>query len=799
VAGDSDDDTTRTVYRAEDDARQVNMRDNHGIVDMSTHHHEAPRQSPRPVASRALPRDPDTLVGRDDALRRILTAAGSGRVVSIHAIDGMPGVGKTALAIRAAHLLAPRFPDGQYFVQLHAHTPGQPVADPSEVLAGLLTDLGIDPHSLPDGLQARRDLWRDRLSDKRVLLVLDDVHGAAQIEPLLPTGAGCLTVVTSRRRLIALDGATPLPLGVLDPEPAVRLFATLSGRDIAEDADRGAADRSAAERIVQRCGYLPLAIVLLAGRLAHHDSWRIADLAESFAASTDRLAELDTPDRAVRAAFDLSYRDLPARQRVMFRLLGLHPGTELEPWAAAALAGIPLETARRYLEALYTDHLLDETSPGRYRLHDLLREYARTLARADSPDDGTRAVARLLDYYLVAAYAAEGFVKAAGRHDNSVPEYQPADIPAFADEGPARKWLHAELGNMVLCARHAVDSHQAPRVLAFSELLGPHLRDVGQLDRAAALYRNAIEVALAHGSLSRAGHAMSGLGEILQRQTDYAAARELYARAQSLYRRADHKAGEAMALRGLGLIDYLVDDLDLARTHFEEGYALFVDIGDQVGQAQTLHGLATVRYLADEYDAALADMERVLDIYLGLHDRAGEADTLWGIGKIKHLAGRNSAAHRDFSDCLTIFRQLGNRPGEASGVWGLAVVALHTGQLDQAGVYFEESRRLYDDICDQLGVANTLVGSGKVEQQKGDHGRALVCLRQALEMYRATNIPRGEADALAAMGTSLRLSLRVDEAVAALSGAVELYRQIGMAKSAEEVTVELRELLAANG
>lgn len=207
---------------------------------------------------------------------------------AVSAIDGMPGVGKTALAIRAAHELAPRFPDGQYFVYLHAHTPGQQVADPSEVLAGLLTDLGIDPRRLPDTLAARRDLWRDRTAGKRVLLVLDDTEGPAQIEPLLPTGSGCMTIVTSRRRLVALDGATPLSLDVLDPDSAASLFITLGRRSITD-----AAERAALERIVRLCGYLPLAIVLLAGRLAHHDAWRVTGLAEIFAAASDRISVAD--------------------------------------------------------------------------------------------------------------------------------------------------------------------------------------------------------------------------------------------------------------------------------------------------------------------------------------------------------------------------------------------------------------------------------------------------------------------------------------------------------------------------
>lgn len=303
----------------------------------------------------------------------------------------MARVGKTVLAVRAAHTLKAGFPDGQYFVSLHAHTPGQAPADPFEVLAGLLGDLGVDPHSIPDTLSGRCDLWRDRLAGKRILLVLDDARDHAQIEPLLPGGHECLTLVTSRRRLVALDGALPSALEVLEPEPAGALFITLAGREVGSNADR-----VAVADIVRRCGYLPLAIVLLAGRLAHHPAWSIAELAGEFAAA-DRLAALEAGDRVVRAAFTLSYRDLTSRQQLLFRRAGLHPGRALEAAAAAALADIPVKVAQEELEALYVDHLLEETLQGRYRLHDLLRDYVRALVTGDPVVDNGQAVDRLLD------------------------------------------------------------------------------------------------------------------------------------------------------------------------------------------------------------------------------------------------------------------------------------------------------------------------------------------------------------------------------------------------------------------
>lgn len=311
---------------------------------------------PPPVATmRTLPRDGAAFTGRDTEMRQLIAAAaGSAGVVAIHTVDGMPGVGKSALVTRAAHLLADDFPDGQLFVDLHAHTPGIKPADPSEVLAGLLACTGMDSREIPEGLEARAERWRGRLAGKKVLLALDDAAGHAQVGPLLPGTAGCLVLITSRRRLIALDGAQALALDALLPDQAAELFTRLARRP--QD------DPVAVLELARLCGYLPLAIVLLASRLAHH-SWDITGFTASFAAAQDRLAELAAGDRpgdpAVAAAFQMSYQDLPPGRQRLFRYLALPPGTDIDAYATAALADVSLTEARRDLDALYTDHLID--------------------------------------------------------------------------------------------------------------------------------------------------------------------------------------------------------------------------------------------------------------------------------------------------------------------------------------------------------------------------------------------------------------------------------------------------------
>jgi hypothetical protein len=333
-------------------------------------------------------------------------------VVGIHAIGGMAGVGKTAFAVHAAHQLAPRFPDGQVFLPLHGHTPGQAPVTPEDALARLLQMCGITAGHIPQGLEARAALWRDHLASKQLLLLLDDAAGHEQVRPLLPGTAGSLVIITSRRRLTALEDARSVSLDTLTPDEAARLFIRLTGRT---GLDPGDADVG---QITALCGCLPLAIGMQARRLYHHPAWTVAALATDLATAHDRLALMQAENLSVAAAFEESYADLAEDEKQLFRRLGLHLGDDIGAHAAAALDGTDLATARRHLEALYDHYLLTEPVLGRYRLHDLIREHARALAADDPGADRDRAVDRLLDYYCGTATVAEGLL---ARHPRSSP------------------------------------------------------------------------------------------------------------------------------------------------------------------------------------------------------------------------------------------------------------------------------------------------------------------------------------------------------------------------------------------
>ncbi|MFC8529257.1 ATP-binding protein [Nocardia sp. NPDC057227] len=692
-------------------------------------------------------------------------------MVSIRAIDGMPGVGKTTLALHAAHLLADRFPDGRYMVELHAHTPGQPAADPSEVLAGLLIELGIDPRNIPDSLVGRRDLWRDRLADRKVLVILDDAADHAQITPLLPSGAECLTLVTSRRRLVALDDAVPLPLDVLDPDTAATLFTTLAHRELTGP------DLGAVAEIVRLCGYLPLAIVLLAGRLAHHPTWTVTGLATDFAATRDRLTHLHGGHREVRAAFDMSYHDLPQRRARLLRYLGLHPGPDIDTDATAALAGITTDTALTELDALYTDHLVEETRPGRYRLHDLVGEYARNLARTDPPEPvgNTVAVDRLFDYYQATATAANRRV---ARRSTPIADTPPrGSVRDFEGEVAALAWLRVERANLLACFAHSTTA-VAPHTVALTNSLSGLLDRDGPWTLAAELYGQALTTARRITDRLGEANTLTDLGVVRERTGDYAAATDLQQQAQALYREIGNRLGEANTLGNLGIVREKTGDYAAATDLQQQAQALYREIGNRLGEASTLTNLGIVHMYTGDYAEATDLHQQALTLNREIGYRLGEANTLGNLGNVCNWTGDYAEATDLQQQALTLFREIGYRLGEANTLGNLGIVRENIGDYGQATDLQRQALTLHRDLGNRLGEANTLTNLGNVRKWTGDYAEATDLYQQALTLHREIGNRLGEAEVLTSIGTLLLETDQPGQALDRFTEAVEVARAI---------------------
>ena len=648
------------------------------------------------AASRTLPRDIAAFTGRQAELGQLMAqwaAAAGGGVVSIHAIGGMAGIGKTTLAVHAAHRIAGRFPDGQLFLPLHGHTPGQRPVDPADALASLLLAAGVAAQAIPAGLDARAGCWRDHLAGKKVLLVLDDAAGHEQVGPLLPGSAGCLVLVTSRRRLAALEDAAVLSLDTLAPEEAAALLARLADRP-----DLGPGDAGAAE-ITRLCGYLPLAIGMLGRQLAHHPAWTTAGLAAELAAAKQRLELMTAENLSVAAAFGLSYRDLTAAQRRLFRRLGLHPGADIDAYAAAALNGTTPGQARRHLEALYDQHLITQPASGRYRFHDLIREHAQTLADADDPAARDAAATLLLDYYLHTAWAAAQHIPSPTNPEGLPPPGRPAaSAPPVSTPQQAAAWLEAERANLQAAVGYAVATARPLYAMSIPAAMDGFLQTRGYWDQGLVLHQAALDAALQAGDRPGQAHALVMLSPMQTITEDTRAAAASATRALQLYRDLGDRAGQAEAHTMIGFLHTATSDYPPAAAELRQALELFGDLGHRRGQGDALHYLGQVHLCTGDYPAAAACHRQALELYRDTGYRSGQADALLCLGMVQRLTGDYLAAAATLPQALTLFRDLGDRHQQADVLAELAAVQRLTGDYRAAAASSQQALEQFRDL-----------------------------------------------------------------------------------------------------
>ncbi|MEU9828011.1 AfsR/SARP family transcriptional regulator [Micromonospora chersina] len=411
----------------------------------------SPPSLPRPAQ---LPPDLPFFSGRDDLIAEARAAVARPGGPAVLAIDGMPGIGKTALAVHLAHGFAAGYPDGQLYVDLRGYDGREPAMSPAEALRGFLGSLGVPQEGIPAELHAQAGMYRSSLAGRRMVIVLDNCRDAEQIRHLLPGSPGCLVIVTSRSRLSTLlttAGAHPLPVGLPSVEEARAALLRPLG------AGRLAADPAAIDAIIASCGRLPLALAVVAARAATRPGTPPAQIAAELARAPGSLDGFDgdDPQTGLRAVFSWSYQALSAPAARLFRLLPVHPGPDISTAAAAGLAGVPLRSVRALLGELSRAHLVSEDLPGRYRTHDLLRAYAAELGEEnDGPAERAAAERRCLEFYRATSYQAHRWLLTSEHHPLIEPG--PGETPLrFAGHGDAMRWFTAERQILTALVRRA--------------------------------------------------------------------------------------------------------------------------------------------------------------------------------------------------------------------------------------------------------------------------------------------------------------------------------------------------------
>jgi tetratricopeptide (TPR) repeat protein len=699
-----------------------------------------------------LPPAAGELVGRAREIGLLTGEPGEPGIPTTWVIEGMAGVGKTALAMTAARAAASRFPDAQLYVDFYAHDPGHQPLGPMEALEELLRGLGVPSVGKHASLAQRSALWRSELASRRAVVVLDDVPGLEQIRPLLPAGGSCLILITTRHRLPEFGGANVLPLNVLSPTAAAALFAQVTGADDA--------DSEAVAQAVGLCGYLPLAIRVAARKLKHGESATLAELVEALALSRELSSPNEVIGPEVSSAFTVSYRALGQAQQHLFRLLAIHPGPEATASSAAALIGASPAQASGYLGSLADDHLLERRAEGRFGVHDLLRAYALERTMAEDPEpDRRQAVGRVLEYYLTAASRADVILYP---HRRRRPVQRSSAVGALEDmatPGQARAWLEAERSSLIHAVRHAATHEWKTQCTDLAHVLAAFLDTSGYWDDATTVHRLAHQAARDLDDQMRTAQAELELAHTSQNTGNYDDALTHAQHAVAIYRVAGDPRGEAEAVDHVGTIhDYCGRFLD-ALAYYHEAASLYREAGDLRGLADAIGHIGIAQACLGRMGEAVNHLTRALALYRRAGDRRGEAGALNNLGVFHRKQGYHRDALARYQESAEIYRQIGGRQHEAVLHNNMGVVSYYKGRYDGALTSYRRALTTYRTIGDRRGEAGALNDIGVVYQAQelyaeslAHHHKAQEIAEQLGEQHELTIALRGVGDARAGLG-----------------------------------------------
>ncbi|MFI7634025.1 AfsR/SARP family transcriptional regulator [Nonomuraea sp. NPDC049400] len=700
----------------------------------------AEAQEPRPVPQlprpAQLPAAVSDFTGRQELAARLRAQLSTPEGVPLVAISGIGGVGKTALAVHVAHLADDLYPDGQLYADLRGYT-DEPTA-PESALGGFLRALGIPPDVIPAGLQERSALYRSILAERRILVLLDNARDAEQVSPLLPGSPGCAAIVTSRGKLADLPSARLIDLDVMEPGEALSLFASVAG------AERVSAEHGAAMDVVAACGFLPLAVRIVASRLAARPSWTIASLVPRLADEQRRLDELRVGNLAVEATFALGYGQVEPPAARAFRLLSLPNGPDVSTGAAAAVLAVSELEAESVLEFLVDASLLEAPAPGRYRFHDLLKLFARReLDKTERPQARTLALRRLLGFYLASAQSAHRLAYEGSMIPGSLVVIGGGRAFSSADEAVA--WLTAEGDSLFATINQAAAAARtaeqllpaADLLLAMEPLLesGTHTREFGHATRAVLAaaqglgdpaselrvryvlgrvlfagnrlkeaeehFRIVYELSTARGEQIVTGEVLNALAVVVGRQRRHVEALELFDSAMRFYRENGVPAGEALVL------SYS------ARDHLGLGRA----------------------------EDAIAAAQKGLAIFTEIGSGAGTARARYHLGIVLSRVGRLTEAVHHHAECLAFFRASKQRVWEQRVCSRLAETFIAAERHPEAVRHAEQALVVSREIGHPYGQALSLTVLGKALHGLGNTMKSLDCLRQAFDIFSRLGAP----------------------------------------------------------
>ncbi|GGU48071.1 hypothetical protein GCM10010274_40880 [Streptomyces lavendofoliae] len=725
-----------------------------------------PRRGPdrtgRGPAPSQLPPDVADFVGRTEQIAwatALLEQVGDPARTAppIGVVSGRSGTGKTALAVHVGHRTAGLFPDGQLFLDLRA-SDLEPVRT-VDALARLLRALGVDPGTPARDEEDLLGLYRTHIARRGVLLILDNAVNEALLRPLLPPGGGSAVLVTSRRRLVALEGAAHLDLGVPPESQARELLARVAG------PDRPAMEPGQAAEIVALCGRLPLAVRVAGARLAARPHWTPARLAERLRDEHRRLDELRAGDLEVRASLGLGYADLGAQEQRALRRLALMDLPDFAAWVAAPLLDVTSDEAEDVVERLVDCHFVevvrtDETGRTRYRIHDLAREYARERCLADEERrEREAAVLRLVTRWLEMARAA-----AARGPGGASRLFPPAPGATGAEAGAA--------------GAEAASATKAPGTAEATPLEDePTAWFAAEQRCLLAAVTHCAEQGMSGAARELAAALMAASAALYNRFDAWSRSHDV---ALAAVRGGGDVEGEAWLLHGLGQLRLEQDRFEDAYAFFEAALRLFEEREVRRGRAEALTGMGTARREQARFDEALTLLGEALTHYREPEDAAPMAHALYGIGCVHRDRGDYAAAWEALTGARQLYAAAGDRHGEALALRSLGLYHRARGNLAEAEDLLRRALRIFEETGDAFGVMYASQSLAKVELRQGRTADARRRLDRCLEITRERQDMFGEALVLRTLGEWCLAASEWDAASAYLSRAIRLWEKVDL-------------------
>ncbi|MEU2427617.1 BTAD domain-containing putative transcriptional regulator [Streptomyces sp. NPDC007851] len=692
----------------------------------------------RAAVPRQLPVDTADFVGHGQLVAEaegVLTNTSPDRAPGIVVVTGRSGIGKSTFAARVAHRLAEsHFPDGQLYCQLRGGR-ADPV-DPREVLGRFLRALGLPGPAIPDSLEERGEIYRSMLATRRILVVLDDAVGEEQVFPLLPGGRSCGVLVTSRARLTALPGAHRVTLDILDEQGSLELIGNVVG------ADRVGGEPEAARALAAAVGGLPLALRIVAARLAARPHWPLASMVQRLADERRRLDELTHGEMTVRASLALTYDGLAERDRTLLRLLSLTKGSTFPSWIGGPLLDAP--DAYPYpsdlMEPLVDVQMLDvagvdATGELRYGFHDIIRLFARDRLAAESDETERRAaIRRVGGAWLALVCEAQLRVLGTRYFDGPAVRWSPPADHVGIVLGRPLEWLDTERENLSLTVESLAQEGEDGYAWELAVNLAPFFETRGYLDHWARTHRKALTAVRGSGNLLGQAALLASLGSLHLNRRNLPEARRSLTTAVGLFEELGHTKGLGLCRRDLGLVERLSGHDTAAMDLFERAERHFGD-DDPWARASVLVQRAVILLRRGDVGRVEADLDEALEIWRDLGYLGGQARVLQRAGQLHLYRGQPGDARKVLTEGLSMVRDDGDVIGEGYLLHDLGRVHARLGELAQAASYFNRALAVREGILDQAGAASVRVDLADLSLRGDDTAKAGGLLTDALEVF----------------------------------------------------------------